>query len=438
MANQITKIIIRNGTDTQRRTANATGIMFNLGEPAYCTDTQRLYIGNGVPGGTPVSMRNLGSVADLFGTYESTGFTEEAFNLLATQGADKGDIIYDATTRTLYSLSARSNLANAVPAASDFIKYDISTLVNSTQFFYDTDLKLNLATQGVDVTMLNSNVVDGITLIKPSAISPISVSPGSISNGVANTNLRFIAANSLYLNNTNSPASPSIVTVNPGEIVGRTLSSNLTAVGVNQLLYNANFQAYAGIIITPFTNTIRFELDSAYFKCETYLRLNKSTVFNGSLSAIGPVIIDNNTVSTAYTNGALVVKGGAGFNGNVYLNGVLNATGAATIGGALGVGGNINAGGDITAFYSSDERLKNNVRAINSPLEKLEQISGVHFEWSEKSGKTGSDYGVLAQEVEKIMPELVTTRDNGYKAVRYEKLISLLIEAVKELNKKIK
>jgi hypothetical protein len=191
-------------------------------------------------------------------------------------------------------------------------------------------------------------------------------------------------------------------------------------VSVNQLLYTANLQAYPGIIITSFPSTIRFELDSAYFTCETYLRLNRTTVVNGTLSAIGLGIIDNTTASTAYTNGALTVKGGVG------------------IAGAINTAGAINAAGDITAFYTSDARLKNNIKTINNSLEKLEQISGVHFEWNEKSGKTGSDYGVIAQEVEKIMPELVTTRDNGYKAVRYEKLISLLIEAVKELNKKIK
>jgi hypothetical protein len=48
------------------------------------------------------------------------------------------------------------------------------------------------------------------------------------------------------------------------------------------------------------------------------------------------------------------------------------------------------------------------------------------------------DIGVIAQEVEKIFPEIVTTRDNGYKAVKYEKLTAILIEAVKELTNKVK
>jgi hypothetical protein len=438
MANQVTKIIIRSGTDLQRRTANSTGISFNLSEPAFCTDTQRLYIGNNNAGGVPVSVRNLGRVNQLFGSYLDSGFTQEAYNTLANQGAEAGDFIFDETTRTIYSLSARSNFGSSyVPLVGDFVKYDVSTLINTSQFFYDGALQLNLADQGVSVTNINSNAVDGITIVKPTSLSPISVAPGTVSNGVANTNLRFIAANSLFLNSTNAAACPNIVTCYPNQVVGRTTSSTLTAVGIQQLLYSASFTAGTGLTITPTIASILFDFDPVYLKIGATMRINKPSVIAGTLSAVGITTVDNATNSTAYTNGALVVKGGAGFNGSVYLNGAINATGAATIGGTLDVTGNINSNGDITAFYSSDQRLKSNVKKIENALEKVEKISGVSFDWNEKSGKTGSDYGVLAQEIEKVLPELVVTRDTGYKAVRYEKLVSLLIEAVKELNKKL-
>ena len=99
----------------------------------------------------------------------------------------------------------------------------------------------------------------------------------------------------------------------------------------------------------------------------------------------------------------------------------------------------IRAAGDIIAFYSSDKRYKENVKAIESPIEKVKAISGVTFEWNEKSHKeTGKkDIGVIAQEVEEVLPEIVQTRNNGYKAVDYQKLTAVLIEAVKEQQKQI-
>jgi hypothetical protein len=122
-------------------------------------------------------------------------------------------------------------------------------------------------------------------------------------------------------------------------------------------------------------------------------------------------------------------------------------SGSITISGSLGVGtaapttvGLIRATNDIIAFYSSDERLKTNKQIISNPLEKLNQINGYEFDWIPKSGiheNEGHDIGVIAQEIEKILPDIVTTRDNGYKAVKYEKIVALLIEAVKDLQNQV-
>ena len=101
--------------------------------------------------------------------------------------------------------------------------------------------------------------------------------------------------------------------------------------------------------------------------------------------------------------------------------------------------GNIRAYGDITAYYSSDATLKENVEPIADPLEKVMQISGDTFTWKENdAGHEGEDTGVIAQEIEALgLPGIVVTRENGKKAVRYEKLVPLLIEAIKELNTKL-
>lgn len=105
----------------------------------------------------------------------------------------------------------------------------------------------------------------------------------------------------------------------------------------------------------------------------------------------------------------------------------------------LDVTGQIRATGDVTAFHSSDRRLKTNLVKIDSALNKVTQISGYHFEWKDmdEAPHQGKDVGVIAQEIETILPEIVTERDTGYKAVNYQKLTALLIEAVKELKQEI-
>jgi hypothetical protein len=100
---------------------------------------------------------------------------------------------------------------------------------------------------------------------------------------------------------------------------------------------------------------------------------------------------------------------------------------------SVAVSGNLRVSEDVIAFALSDVKYKKNVKKIDSALEKLNRINGVNFEWNNAAPYSGRDIGVLAHEIEEIIPEAVTTRRNGAKAVRYEKIIPLLIEAVKEL-----
>jgi hypothetical protein len=103
--------------------------------------------------------------------------------------------------------------------------------------------------------------------------------------------------------------------------------------------------------------------------------------------------------------------------------------------------GRIDASNDVVAFSTSDIRLKENLIPLSNALDKIKQIGGYEFDWKEEHkihhGFEGHDVGVIAQEVEKVLPEIVTTKFNGFKGLKYEKLVPLLIEAIKELSKEI-
>jgi len=110
-----------------------------------------------------------------------------------------------------------------------------------------------------------------------------------------------------------------------------------------------------------------------------------------------------------------------------------------------GTSGRLDCSNDVVAYSTSDKRLKENIKPLDSALDKVLKISGVSFDWKELTkeekktihGNEGHDVGVIAQEIEEVLPEVVTERDTGYKAVKYEKIVPLLIEAIKEQQKQI-
>ena len=190
--------------------------------------------------------------------------------------------------------------------------------------------------------------------------------------------------------------------------------------------------------------------------------------------------ITSNTPSTSTSSGALLVTGGAGIQGNVYASyivgngslltglpaGYSNATASSFLSvsnisiSSLGVGtssfgnvGEIRATNAITAFYS-DRRLKTNFVAIESPLDKVDQLTGLMYTQHSLAETFGyNDYsqqvGVLAQDVQQVQPEAVkpapfdiaadgsSISGENYLTVQYEKLIPLLIEAIKELRAEV-
>lgn len=108
-----------------------------------------------------------------------------------------------------------------------------------------------------------------------------------------------------------------------------------------------------------------------------------------------------------------------------------------TVAGLATVTGIIRGCSDIIAFYSSDERLKENVNKIVNSKEVVKNLTGYSFDWKEEADREGKDFGIMAQEVEKVLPELVHERPDGFKSVDYVKLIPYLIEEVKRLDAEV-
>jgi len=108
--------------------------------------------------------------------------------------------------------------------------------------------------------------------------------------------------------------------------------------------------------------------------------------------------------------------------------------------------GDLHVYGDVIAASTtvSDKRLKDDIKTIDNALEKVESLRGVSYTWNKGNRKGEKEIGVVAQEVEQVFPEIVREKEmplidgESYKAVDYEKLVGVLIEAVKELNQKVK
>ena len=167
-----------------------------------------------------------------------------------------------------------------------------------------------------------------------------------------------------------------------------------------------------------------------------------NTVKLGKLGGFG-IVISGSTPAPSDDDANIIITGSIEHKGtSAYFNSAM-IVGSGTA--ANTTNGKIVAANDVVAFSSSDRRWKENVKPIENALDKVLKIGGYEFDWkelTEEEKKTqhsneGHDVGVIAQEIEEVLPEVVTTRENGYKGVKYEKIIPLLVEAIKELQEEI-
>jgi len=416
MPESITKILFRKGNDIHRRTGAGTGVVLAEGEPGFCLDTGRLYVGDDQRiGGRPIGVVNHQPLTvNLFdpSNNNTNGYNQAVYNTLTSAGVDTGDLIFSTVSSTLFRVT-KNHPEAVVPAPADLYRYPLFGQLSAGNGL--SGLKIEVGSQGPVVAYfeLNKDVFSVDTALFevkiPARFSQIVTIGGDLAvNG------------NCILGDGNDTV---------------TVKSTLSATG--SISAGGGFYARNG---GPGDKSIDWFNAWTYVNTESAGARDVSTVFRGltPLAWSSPV----NPAGSSFTQ-QKNAEGGTELSVNCkYGINVQNTTtvglvvkGSNTTITALSVMGGIEATGDITAFKTSDERLKTNIKPIENALDIIQQIDGVEFDWN-CDHKFGPDVGILAQQLEKVFPRVVTERADGYKAVNYEKLVALLIQGIKELVKR--
>jgi hypothetical protein len=294
----------------------------------------------------------------------------------------KANLASPTFTGTPISTTPSANDDSTKIATTAYVQAELTELIGTAPATLDTlgEISASIANGDSDVVALTTTV--GTKLAKSSNLSDLA------NASTARTNLGVDAAGTDNSTDVTLAGSLDYLTISGQEI---TRNSIVLTTDVSGVLPSANMDA-----------------DTAH--------LSGTQTFSGAKSFSLAVNIDATTASTSKTTGALIVDGG------------------------VGIAGALNVGGDVVAYASSDERLKDNIELISNPIEKVQALKGVTWDWNSNADELQQslpNVGVIAQDVEKVLPQLVTDRDNGFKGVDYAKLTGLLIEAVKDQQKQI-
>jgi hypothetical protein len=281
------------------------------------------------------------------------------------------------------------------------------TSVTSTAFVGALTGNASTVTTNANLTG-NVTSVGNATTIASGVVTSDMIVDGTIVNGdinasaaIVDTKLATIATAGKVSNSATTATSANTVSA----IVTRDASGNFAA----------------GTITAALTGNASTATTAAAL---TNARTINGTSFDGSANITIPNLVSGSAqVTLSSTTGGTT-------SSNVQFN-------------SLGIGmaasataGRIDATNDVVAFSSSDIRFKENIVPIENALDKISKISGNTYDWKAENkiehGYEGNDVGVIAQEIEAVLPQLVQTRENGFKAVKYDKLVALLIEGIKE------
>jgi len=356
----------------------------------YFYPTTRMYIGDGTGWDFRITKRNASVSTDLFtfldtGGLGFNGATGSAGQILQSNGTSSPTWVSTGSV-------VAGNSTNAI--------FVLTTGTSTNASYYPTFVSANNTTAAFMLHYTTSSFV-------------INPNTGNVGIGTTTPALSLdVAGRGRFLQN---------VAATSGAIVLRQSASDTEGAFI-QWVNNANTIEKGWLYVNTTSNMI--------FATGSTERMR--------ISSTGNVGINNASPSFP-----LDVTGNARVTGN------FTATGSLTVGitTSSATAGEIRATNEITAYYTSDARLKENVQVIEDPITMIDQIRGVYFDWTDeyiksRGGEDGyfvrkHDIGVIAQEIEAILPEIVATRDTGFKAVKYEKIIPLLIEAIKTQQRQI-
>ena len=452
-----------NGTASFAFIQSATGSSTSIGEAVIILNES-----------TPSSNFAGIKVVDSGSTFTTASFVYDGLNNNWVFEKSGGDV--SGSSLTIFGPVSNNGLGTEVGLTENRIPKSVT---NQGHHIGDS----NITDTGTLITLGSNSVVNGTfyatgtTLVSSSAqvigiLSSLNTYTGS--NDTTNTtqNSRLDQLSIASGSAISRLSTLEVETANLESFSGSALTrlTNLETTSASLLIETANLESFTSSINT----TIKSKLDAdgvisgssqitagstTNFATDVKTRLNAETVVSGSSqinvsSTTGDIELGTRTsgnyVAVISGSANQITVAGSGLESAVVTlslpqnihtsaNPQFNSLGIGTT--ASTTAGEIRATGDITAFYSSDIRLKENIQPIQNALEKVESISGNTYNWKEGyeeiHSHKGNDVGVIAQEIEQILPQIVTNRDNGYKAVQYEKIIPLLIEAIKELSARV-
>jgi len=245
-------------------------------------------------------------------------------------------------------------------------------------------------------------------------------------------------------------------------------NSNFYVDNANALFYAGGGGAYIGGTggFGTVSSTIALVNTSTVSGFTARLNVSGVSYLGGNVYVTGATTVTNTTAATSTVTGALVVSGGAGiggslYAGNIYSNGTLIG-GGATISNDTAtntsqyIGMYRSISGSTTTVYVantelyfnpssgtlnsiifnslSDSTRKTNIHTITNAVNTVNNIEGIEFTWADNGKKSA---GVVAQQLEQVLPWLVDTAEDGLKSVNYNGIIGYLINAVKELDARV-